>query len=95
MAQTTFRKSSGIQLFAKKTGNHPRIFTITIQKEILRSDKTLSHISHKLFSLLFIKNTIDTKKCNVQPVIVYQGFGDTNIGQRFVLQEFYSFDRKF
>ena len=28
-------------------------------------------------------------------VIVYQGFGDTNIGQRFVLQEFYSFDRKF
>ena len=31
----------------------------------------------------------------VYAVIVYQGFGDTNIGQRFVLQEFYSFDRKF
>ena len=27
---------------------------------------SLSHISHKLFSLLFIKNSIDTKKCNSQ-----------------------------
>ena len=66
MAQTTCRESCGIQLLAKKTGNHPRICTISIQNEILRSDKTrvLFHtfpISFLLFYLLFIKNTIDTK----------------------------------
>ena len=46
----------------------PRICTISIQNEILRSDKTrvLFHSFPISFFLLFIKNTIDTKKCNVQ-----------------------------
>ena len=59
MAQTTCRKSCSIQLHAKKTGSHNE----ELSDE--RNSRSLSHIFHKLFSLLLI-NTIDTKICNVQ-----------------------------
>ena len=54
MAQTTCRKSCGIQLLEKKTGNHPRICTISIQNEILRSDKTRELFHTFPFSFFFI-----------------------------------------
>ena len=52
-------------------------------------------ISRVLLSTFAKNHCLKSHQCPLIPVIVYQGFGDTNIGQQFVLQEFYSFDRKF